>query len=197
MSGGGHSHSSRRHRILSEDERALWETVTKDAKPLVKKAVRTKTSESPKPSASTGTPKSKSTSKSSSEQHPARKPASAAPAPKPDPKPQNLDRRTRSRIARGHHAIDARIDLHGMTQAEAHAALVRFLRRAQREGAKLVLVITGKGRSGDGERGVLRRQVPHWLASAELHALVLGYETAHVGHGGEGALYVRMRRARN
>ena len=89
------------------------------------------------------------------------------------------------------------IDLHGKTQREAHAALVRFLRRAQREGARFVLVITGKGVRGsaDGERGVLRRQVPLWLQLPELRAYVVGFEAAHVGHGGEGALYVRIRKS--
>jgi DNA-nicking Smr family endonuclease len=87
--------------------------------------------------------------------------------------------------------------------------LLRFLRRAQADGAKFVLVITGKGaRAGDasgehawgervwGERGVLKRQVPLWLRLPEFRPYVIGFEAAHVGHGGEGALYVRVRRAR-
>jgi DNA-nicking Smr family endonuclease len=94
--------------------------------------------------------------------------------------------------------IDARIDLHGMTQDEAHAALSRFLRRAQGNGGKLVLVITGKGtRFGsddDGrERGVLKRQVPMWLRLPGLCEIVIGFEDASIGHGGTGALYVRLR----
>jgi DNA-nicking Smr family endonuclease len=92
-------------------------------------------------------------------------------------------------------AIDARLDLHGMTQAEAHAALAHFLRRVQRNGARLVLIITGKG-AGAGERGVLRRQVPLWLGLPDLRDAVVGFEEAHTAHGGEGALYVRLRRAR-
>src|SRR5262249_10896411 len=108
-----------------------------------------------------------------------------------------LDRRTKQRIVRGIDTIEARIDLHGRTQNDAHEALLRFLQRAQAKGAKTVLVITGKG-SGDGsrERGVLRRQVPLWLSLPEFRAYVLGIEDAHVSHGGEGALYVRMRKAR-
>ncbi|MGA7490539.1 MAG: Smr/MutS family protein, partial [Xanthobacteraceae bacterium] len=100
------------------------------------------------------------------------------------------------RLARGSEAIDTRIDLHGKTQGQAHAALLRSLRRAQQEGARFVLVITGKGRTGDdaSERGVLRRQVPQWLRLPEFRAYVVGFEAAHVGHGGEGALYVRIRR---
>jgi DNA-nicking Smr family endonuclease len=91
-----------------------------------------------------------------------------------------------------------------MTQADAHAALAHFLRRAQRDGAHVVLVITGKGArnalsaGGDphAERGVLKRQVPLWLESSELRSFVVGFESAGVGHGGAGALYVRVRRGR-
>ena len=82
-----------------------------------------------------------------------------------------------------------------MTQAEAHAALVRFLRRAQGDGAKFALVITGKGaRGAERDRGVLKRQVPLWLKLPELRPYVIGFEDAHIAHGGEGALYVRVRR---
>ena len=106
----------------------------------------------------------------------------------------------RQKLGRGSEPIDARIDLHGMTQADAHAALAHFLRRAQRDGARVVLVITGKGARPGGdsysERGVLRRQVPLWLESAELRPLVVGFESAGAGHGREGALYVRVRRGR-
>jgi DNA-nicking Smr family endonuclease len=97
-------------------------------------------------------------------------------------------------VARGKHAIDGKLDLHGLTQSEAHGELLRFLRNAHARDARLVLVITGKGRGG--ERGVLRRQVPQWLALPEFRSLVLGFEDAHVTHGGEGALYLRLRRAR-
>src|SRR5207237_8486169 len=107
---------------------------------------------------------------------PARNTAKAtAPAPpprRPDPPPlAPIGRRMRQKLGRGTEPIEARIDLHGMTQADAHAALAHFLRRAQNDGARVVLVITGKGArpGGDGysERGVLRRQVPLWLESAE------------------------------
>jgi DNA-nicking Smr family endonuclease len=100
----------------------------------------------------------------------------------------------KQRVARGKEPIDARLDLHGFTQHEAHAALLRFLRSAHDRDARTVLVITGKGRGG--EVGVLRRQVPQWLALPEFRALVVGFEDAHVTHGGEGALYVRVKRAR-
>jgi DNA-nicking Smr family endonuclease len=128
--------------------------------------------------------------------------AVAPPAPRrSDPPPlAPLGRRMKQKLGRGTEPIDGRIDLHGMTQADAHAALTHFLRRAQRDGARVVLVITGKGaRVGAdpyAERGVLKRQVPHWLESAELRAFVVGFESAGIGHGGAGALYVRVRRGR-
>jgi DNA-nicking Smr family endonuclease len=118
--------------------------------------------------------------------------------PKPHPPPlAPIGRRERTRLSRGKQEIDARIDLHGMTQSRAHRALFGFLQRAHHDGFTFVLVITGKGKLGsESERGVLRRQVPQWLALPEFRTLVVGYEEAHIGHGGEGALYVRVRRAR-
>ena len=91
------------------------------------------------------------------------------------------------------------VDLHGLRQAEAHDRLIGFLQRARAAGHGLVLVITGKGGAGGAlfdERGVLRRAVPHWLSRPDLRPLVLGFETAAPQHGGAGALYVRLRRAR-
>jgi DNA-nicking Smr family endonuclease len=126
-------------------------------------------------------------------------PATPAPSRIAPPPLAPLGRRLKQKIGRGSEPIDARIDLHGMTQASAHGALAHFLRRAQHDGARLVLVITGKGKAGadpHAERGVLKRQVPLWLESPELRALVVGFEAANIGHGGAGALYVRMRRAR-
>jgi DNA-nicking Smr family endonuclease len=84
-----------------------------------------------------------------------------------------------------------------MTQSRAHEALFAFLQRANHQGFSFVLVITGKGvRGSTSERGVLRRQVPQWLGLPEFRSLVVGFEEAHIGHGGEGALYVRVRRSR-
>jgi DNA-nicking Smr family endonuclease len=114
-----------------------------------------------------------------------------------------LERRLKKRVARGREPIEARLDLHGMTQSQAHARLMHFLRRAQADRLTMVLVVTGKGTrrlsgasAGEGatERGVLRRQVPLWLALPEFRSLVTGFDDAHIGHGGEGALYVRLRR---
>lgn len=110
-----------------------------------------------------------------------------------------LERKARLALRRGSLKVEARIDLHGLYQAEAHGALVGFLMRCRSAGHAHVLVVTGKG-GGAGydeafsERGVLRRQVPHWLRSPELRSIVIGFEEAARHHGGAGALYVRLRR---
>jgi len=173
-----------KRRVLSYDERVLWTTVTKSIAPMREALPDI---EVPAPPADTPRPK--------------RAPRAAAPVVPPPPKPappplQPLDRRARQRVARGREPIDGRMDLHGLTQSEAHAALSRFLHAASARGLRLVLIITGKGGRGDGERGVLRRQVPQWLALPEFRDLVIGFEDAHIAHGGEGALYVRLRRRR-
>ena len=122
--------------------------------------------------------------------------------PSGPPPLQPLERRLKRDLARGRGAVDSAIDLHGMTQAEAHRALRRFLLHAQSRGCRLTIVVTGKGdfksrsnaASWVDEPGVLRRLVPHWLREAELRAVVLGFEEAGRAHGGAGALYVRLRR---
>jgi DNA-nicking Smr family endonuclease len=107
-----------------------------------------------------------------------------------------LERRLRQKLARGRAAPDDAIDLHGMRRQEAFAALREFLARAQIAGARLVLVVTGKGRvaSEGSAAGVLRKSVPNWLRGAEYRSIVLGFEEASRPHGGAGALYVRLRR---
>jgi DNA-nicking Smr family endonuclease len=183
-----------RRRELSDEEEALWSGVARSVKPL----------RPVKPKAKSTKAKAAVTSLRQAEdmklqRAPAISRSATAPAKKPPPLAP-LDRRGKKRVARGHDPIDARIDLLGKTQSEAHEALMRFMRRAQSNGARLVLVVTGKGsgtsRDGDRERGVLRRQVPLWLALPEFRSFVVGFEEAHVAHGGEGALYVRLRRIR-
>lgn len=110
-----------------------------------------------------------------------------------------FERRYKKKVAGGRVGIDDALDLHGLTQAQAHGALINFLMRAQAEGGRLVLVVTGKGgpgrnRSEGAEIGVLRRVVPHWLRDACLRDIVLGFEEAAPAHGGAGALYIRLRR---
>lgn len=124
---------------------------------------------------------------------PAAVPASLRARPEPRPDPANLDRRTWQRLHRGKYPISARIDLHGLTQEAAHSALTAFLAVQQKRGARCVLVITGRGaRSG----GVLRSMTPRWLAAPPNAARVLAHARASIAHGGEGALYVLLRRLR-
>jgi DNA-nicking Smr family endonuclease len=111
-----------------------------------------------------------------------------------------LERRLRQRLQRGQIEVHGAIDLHGMRQAQAHRTLQNFLRQAQANGARVVLVITGKGSSGRSgatadTEGVLRRSVPLWLQTPEFRSLVIGFEQAGSAHGGAGALYVRIRRS--
>jgi len=180
----------RRKRGLSEEDRALWESVAKQVKPLRKRRA-------PKPLVTTVDAGSTAASKPVVSPMHAVPPRIVAPA-KPSPPPlAPIGRRERSHLSRGRKEIDARLDLHGMTQTRAHRALFGFLQRAHHDGLTFVLIITGKGKIGpESERGVLRRQVPQWLGLPEFRALVVGFEEAHIGHGGEGALYVRVRRAR-
>lgn len=117
------------------------------------------------------------------------------PAPAPAPTPLiEIDHRTRVKIKRGRLDVDAKLDLHGLRQDEAQRALTSFLRRAQADGAKVAIVVTGKGLTRE-EGGVLRRAVPLWLQAPHLRDLVVGFGEAARHHGGEGALYVRIRRA--
>ncbi|HEY0330558.1 MAG TPA: Smr/MutS family protein [Rhodopseudomonas sp.] len=189
--------SPRRRRALSEPERELWESVAKQVKPLRKKhrvAKAAAVATPPEPALRRSKPAAAVKPVAPGKTRPAAK----LDAPRPAPPLAPIGRRERAHLSRGKKSIDGRIDLHGMTQSRAHGALLSFLHRASSEGMTFVLVITGKGRSvgPDSERGVLRRQVPHWLGLPEFRALVVGFEEAHIGHGGEGALYVRVRRLR-
>jgi DNA-nicking Smr family endonuclease len=109
-----------------------------------------------------------------------------------------VERRLKAKLAQGKAGVDAVLDLHGMHQHTAFGALRHFLTNAQHDGAKLVLVITGKGERPASDpfeqSGVLRRAVPHWLSAPEMRATVIGCEEATRPHGGAGALYVRIRR---
>jgi len=114
--------------------------------------------------------------------------------------PLRMDRKRFVQMSRGKLAPEARIDLHGLTLAEAHPRLTAFILRAHANGARLVLVITGKGRDRDDggpipvRPGALRHQLPHWLAQPPLRAVVLQVSEAHLKHGGSGAFYVYLRR---
>jgi DNA-nicking Smr family endonuclease len=172
-------------RRLTDEERKLWGHFTRSVVPRGRGLVPA----APLPTAAS------SKTKSSTQVRPPARVATAAARTAPGLEP--FDRRLKQRLARGTESLDDRIDLHGKTQSEAHAALLSFLRKAQSHGAKFVLVITGKGggaRDDWSERGVLKRQVPQWLKLPEFRGYVIGFEDAHSGHGGAGALYVRIRR---
>lgn len=185
----------RSRRGLSEEERRLWDHVRQTAEPLRPQPPEPAP---PAPADAAAEPPKKAK----------KAPAPAVPPVMPREKPKvpaappplgGLDRKTLTRLGRGNVAIDARIDLHGMTQETAHHRLLRFLDTARGEGARIVLVITGKGAPdlpdmGSGGRGILRRAVPEWLRSPAFRLHVSGYESAGRRHGGEGALYVRLRR---
>jgi len=102
-----------------------------------------------------------------------------------------VDRSTAERLKRGRMGIEARLDLHGMTQAEAHRALAAFVSGARADGRRCVLVITGRGLAGG---GVLRSAVPRWLDEPELRRHILALSSAQPRDGGSGALYVLIRR---
>jgi DNA-nicking Smr family endonuclease len=185
-----------RRRSLSDEERALWTGIARSIKPLRRPRRAVEVSE-PAPSA----------------EHPAKPPRAAdtsvpprsratvlleTRAEKKAPPLAPLERKLKRRVARGREPIDARLDLHGFTQTQAHMALLAFLQRAQADGVRIALVVTGKGTRKAGEaheRGVLKRQVPLWLSLPQFRPLVVGFEDAHIAHGGGGALYIRLRRS--
>ncbi|MGI9351599.1 MAG: Smr/MutS family protein [Rhizobiaceae bacterium] len=114
-------------------------------------------------------------------------PVSFAPAVKP----KLLDEPTRRKISKGKLEIEARVDLHGMTQVQAHSRLRQFLENAYNSEKRTVLVITGKGSKGE---GILRNSVPRWLDELAFRKITIGFHEASISHGGNGALYVRIRR---
>ncbi len=186
--------SPKRKRALSKEERALWDSIAKSVKPLRKMAHAAKVEPVEDGSPAASVTSEKSSLRSAAPSLTAKSLPAKAVAPPPL---APIGRRERAQLSKGRKEIDARLDLHGMTQARAHRALLAFLHRASADGLTFVLVITGKGTSGaNSERGVLRRHVPEWLSLPEFRSLVVGFEEAHIGHGGAGALYVRVRKNR-
>jgi DNA-nicking Smr family endonuclease len=174
----------------SPEELALWRTAMRDAKPLKRSRPTAKKSAAPQASAA---------------EPPPAKPKRSMPPPPPPPPPKppdlapgriaGVDKRLAERLKRGQLAIEAMLDLHGLTQEEAHRQLDGFLAHAAKAGRRCVLVITGKGlwRS---ESGILREMVPRWLNEAPNRARVLAIAHAQPRHGGQGALYVLLKRKR-
>ncbi|WP_052699146.1 Smr/MutS family protein [Hyphomicrobium sp. 99] len=153
----------------------------------------------PKPSAEPEKPPVKS--RAAQAHHPEVSPPKPTSAKTPEL--QLFDRNSVRKLRGGRAEIEARVDLHGMRQDEAHAALRSFLFSCHRRGLRFVLVITGKGKTsskspseegyGERERGVLKRNVPRWLDEPELRSVVVSFTVAAIQHGGEGAMYVHLR----
>jgi DNA-nicking Smr family endonuclease len=195
-------------RSITADEARLWQHATRSLAPVKAKArvVTTPAASEPMPAttqASQPAPASRKAPAAS------REPSAVAPAKARSRQPVPLaefDRRKVRRIASGKIEVEARIDLHGSRQRDARARLRSFLLAAHAKGHKTVLVITGKGGEepadalgslmGERQRGVIRRSVPHWLEEPDLRAVVLSYTQASPRHGGAGALYVQLRKAR-
>ncbi len=180
---------------LKDEDRALWQHVTRDAQPLAKRAPPPPSPAPPEaPPAKTDPQAGKQT-----------KPARVRPRPVPVAKAKiaappiehgratGVDRRRTERLRRGQLPVEARLDLHGYTQDQAHEALDDFLGEAQGRSLRCVLVITGKGTT-TGAGGVLRAQVPRWLNEPGNRARVLAFDYAQPKHGGLGAIYVLLRR---
>ncbi|MGL4395875.1 MAG: Smr/MutS family protein [Hyphomicrobium sp.] len=219
-----HGSGGRRH--SDGDDHNLWKITTHAVEPLKKAKSRVhrgpapRDAEAPEPSPRTEAPVDRKSAKlahghalahtHARGQTPTAIPAaakSATPARKAPPELADFDRKRAKKLRAGRADIDARIDLHGMRQSEAHSALRAFLHRCQGRGMTFVLVITGKGKLASDrddeaafdmtvsrERGVLKRNVPRWLDEPDLRAIVVSYTTAAIAHGGDGAIYVHLRK---
>jgi DNA-nicking Smr family endonuclease len=173
-------------RSLSAEERALWRAAMRDVAPREEAAATAEPAAPPPPDAPA--PRRKAAP---------RAPRADAPPRLPELNPgaaPGLDRRSAERLRRGQKRIEARLDLHGMTQDDAHRSLDDFLARADEAGRRCVLVITGKGAVGRG--GVLRSAVPRWLNEQPNRARILAFAPAQARDGGGGALYILLRRRR-
>ena len=165
-----------RRRTPTQAEKALWGVATRDVRPL-----------DPQPALPIPVPLP----------DPVPAPETVVPlsvsAPIAPRVPGSVDRATVERLKGGQVVVDGRIDLHGMDQRTAFAALMGFVDTASRSGKRALLVITGKGALADGG-GVLRRNAPNWLMASPLAGRILTIQPAHIRHGGGGAFYVMLRR---
>ena len=200
-------HAGRGRTGLTPDEEDLWRLVVERVHPL--RRTRPKSDEVPDADAANAPRVPADDTPIVALKMRKWQPLVTAPVPKPPSVPSvvdGFDRKRLKRIATGRIEIEGRLDLHGLREAEAHMQLRGFLRQAQAQGRRTVLIITGKGRIDDDPtapfdfgadrtpRGVLKRNVPRWLSEPDLAGLVVSFATAHARHGGEGALYVHLRR---
>jgi DNA-nicking Smr family endonuclease len=208
--GGGGKSRTPRTSHLNKDDADLWSFTARSVAPLRRAKPRVTAAVPDTPTAASAQPSRSSPATSpdpAPRAHRERATAPVLPATHTTKKPPPLaepDRRRMRKIATGRHEIEARLDLHGLRQSDAHRRLARFLHEAQGAGLSMVLVITGKGsarKSGHAvdpyareEPGIIRRAVPLWLDEPGLRALVVSCTPAHPRHGGSGALYVHIRK---
>lgn len=199
-------------RLLTPEDEALWSSVARTLEPVRKKGRVHKSAErEAKVQSSAGAPLpsglQKTLEKAVTEKEKPTAAASPVRTERMPPPVAEFDRRQVRRLARGRAEVEARLDLHGMRATEAYGALRAFLFACYARGQRSLLIITGKGNGAglrdrpfelhdQGDRGVLRRNVPMWLSQPELRTIIHSFTQAHSRHGGEGALYVQLRRAR-
>ncbi|KIN62837.1 Smr domain protein [Sulfitobacter noctilucicola] len=193
----------RKHGQLNDDDLELWRKVTERTEKLDLKSLFTPEIDASPPSVP-NIRKAKTVLMGKSDP-PARRSTHHLAPSLPDQinsAPVQMDQKAFGKLKRGKLRPEGRIDLHGMTLDRAHPALTRFILSSHKSGKRLVLVITGKGKQRDEggpipvRFGVLRHQVPQWLAMPPLSAAVLQVSQAHISHGGGGAYYVYLRRVR-
>jgi DNA-nicking Smr family endonuclease len=183
-------------RRVTPEELELWRQVAQTVRPIKPSRRPAKAKEEAPAARSHGGAKPAPAS-------PPAKPVPAAPAQPRQPGPHELthglshgiDRRQAERFRKGKLPIEGKIDLHGRTQQDAHDDLLAFLKRARSAGKRCVLVVTGKGMTTS-KTGILRQAVPRWLNEPPFRSLVLAFDYAEPEHGGEGALYVLLKRVR-
>ena len=185
-------------RRVTPDELELWRHVAQSVRPIKSKR-RPAPSKEPVPSAPPAKPKA---AKTAAPPVPPAKPQPPAPARHHELThglSHGIDRRQAERFRKGKLTIEGKIDLHGRTQQDAHDELLAFLKRAHAAGKRSVLVVTGKGMTQGKtvpKTGILRQAVPRWLNAPAFRSLVLAFDYAEPQHGGEGALYVLLKRVR-
>ncbi len=188
-----------------DDDHHIWSLAAETIEPLKRRKPRfhpaaEAAKSAPVKKVPSATPIAKTTRLEAKLAPPAALASSPKAAPRPAPELAAFDRNSARKIRIGRVEIEARVDLHGMHQHEAHAALRSFLARCQSRGLRFVLVITGKGKATSSasfddegrERGVLKRNVPRWLEEPDVRSIVVSYMTAAIQHGGEGAIYVHL-----
>ena len=186
-------------RPLAPEDAKLWSLVTATVRPIGERKLNVTDPKSPVCQAAEPKPPMKTSRRPAKQAVYARPEATPSPPPPPLKAPaaklslpEDIEPRRRRRISRSREPIGARLDLHGMDQPKAEAAVFNFVRRAHEAGMRAILIITGKGTLGD---GILRRRTPEWLSDPSIRPLIAGFSFADRHHGGDGALYVALKRS--